>query len=188
MSKLLCNPKIVKGVVDNINKDRLKRIKPSEKELYTIEKELTGISIKKQKVFEMFEDGLINKEEFLDRKEYLNALSEKHEKRKEDLQVILNEANGEKVPYEVVQQILNRFHEVLEKSEGNAEKKILLQLILDRVTIDKARNIDSIELHLNDNLVKYLKSDQGDVSKTDASLIFMEKIKGYREMEIKLCI
>lgn len=40
--------------------------------IQTIENELLTINIKKQKIFELFEEGMITGDEFVERKEHLN--------------------------------------------------------------------------------------------------------------------
>lgn len=40
--------------------------------IQTIENELLTISNKKQKIFELFEEGMITRDEFVERKEHLN--------------------------------------------------------------------------------------------------------------------
>lgn len=86
----------------------------------------------------------------------------------------------------MVQGILSQFNDLLNKCKDNAEKKILLQMIIEKVTIDRTRNIESIQLHLNDNLVYFLKASEECVSKTGTPSIFVQKIKGYREVEVSI--
>lgn len=186
LSTFLSSPRMVKEVVKKLNQDREKQVKPSMKELQSIEKELNAITNKKQKVFDLFEEDMIDREEFIERKEYLNNQVRVLEDRREQLQISLNEAQGDGISYEMVQGILSQFNDLLNKCKDNAEKKILLQMIIEKVTIDRTRNIESIQLHLNDNLVYFLKASEEGVSKTGTPSIFVQKIKGYREVEVSI--
>lgn len=188
LTTFVSNPKMIKEVVKVLNHCRSNQVKPSQKEIQTIEKELLTVSNKKQKIFELFEEGMITRDEFVERKEHLNYQTKDLEERKQELQVTLNGSQGDEISYEAVQAILSQFSEVIKKCKDNAEKKILLQLIIEKITIDRTRSIDSIQLHLNDNLIRFLKASQGGISKTDMPSIFMRRMKGYREVDIVLCI
>lgn len=74
------------------------------------------------------------------------------------------------------------------KCKDNVEKKILLQLIIEKITIDRIRSIDIIQLHLNDNLIRFLQASQEGISKADMPSIFVRIMKWYREVDIMLCI
>ncbi len=188
LSKLLSNKKMVKRVVESMNQDRKKQEEPSKRALAHIDRELTSLATKKQKIFDMYEEDTITKDEFLERKEYLNRQVVVLEQRKQELQVKITDANKSEIPYEAVQAILSEFGKLLDKCEDNAEKKLLLQMILKEITIDQARNIDSIKIQLNTDLEKYLISCNEDVSNEDASSIFMQKIRGYGEVDIVMYI
>ena len=58
---------------------------------------------------------------------------------------------------------------------SNQEVKVLLKLMIEKITINELREIDSITLQLNKELVEYING--GDASKMEASLSFMKKIK-----------
>lgn len=188
LTTFVSNPKMIKEVVKVLNQSRSNQVKPSQKELQAIEKELIALNNKKQKIFGLFEEEMITRDEFVDRKEYLNNQTKDLEERKQQLQITLNEALGDEISYEAVQAILGKFSEVLSKCKDNAEKKILLQLIIEKITIDRTRSIDSIQLHLNDNLVRYLKASQEGISKADIPSIFVQRMKGYKEVDIVMCI
>lgn len=108
------------------------------------------------------------------------------ETRKSELQIQVLDAQRETIPYELVQSILTRFGEVYSKCNDNDKKKALLQMIIKEITIDKARNIDSIKLQLINNLMRFLKGEG--VSNKDAPSLFVKKIKGYSMVEIEFGI
>lgn len=188
LTSFVSNPKMIKEVVKVLNQSRSNQVKPSQKELQAIEKELIVLGNKKQKIFGLFEEEMITREEFVERKEYLNQQTKELEERKQQLQITLNEAQGDEISYEAVQAILSQFSEVIKTCKDNAEKKILLQLIIEKITIDRTRSINSIQLHLNDNLVRFLKASQEGISKSDIPSIFVQRMKVYNEVDIVLCI
>lgn len=149
LSKLLTKKLLVKSIVDSMNQDRKKQEEPSKKAFAHIEKELALIATKKQKLFGMYEDDTIMKDEFLERKDYLNNPITVFEQRKQEMQLKISDANKAGIPYEAVQAILSEFGKLLENCNDNAEKKLLLRMILKEVTVDQTRDIDSIKIQIN---------------------------------------
>lgn len=189
LSVFLNDEKMIRAVVNKLNQDRVKKINPSKKELESIDKELVQLDNKKQRIFELYEDGTITKEEFIDRKEVLNKQVEEIKERKVELQGILNNSCGEEISYELVKTILSDFKELLNKCSDNAEKKVLIQMLVKQITIDQSRNIDSIQILLNDNLIKFLKASQEGVSDEKGTpSIFVQKIRWYKEVDINFTI
>ena len=68
LSELFSNEKMVKSIVKNVNKERHNKVNPAKKELERIDRELEKIDKKKHKLFEWYEEDLISKGEFKERK------------------------------------------------------------------------------------------------------------------------
>jgi len=60
LSELLSNDKLVKQIIKNMNSTRKAKVDPSKDELEKIAKELDKIEVKKKKVFEAYEEEIIN--------------------------------------------------------------------------------------------------------------------------------
>ena len=172
ISELLSNEKMVKSIVNNINKERHKKISPAKKELERIDKELEKIDRKKTKLFEAYEEELISKEEFKERKDELNKRAKSLQEEKEPLLVTLSDDVSEEIPYEFVRSILENFSKVLTESATREQQKKLLHMIISEITINETREIDSIKLKINDSLVDYISKEEG-VSIKDAPSSFM---------------
>jgi hypothetical protein len=66
------------------------------------------------------------------------------------------------IPYEVVRDTLNNFHKLLEITAPE-DKKTLLQLIINKITIKNKKDIESIELHFNEKTQKYfINNNEGE--------------------------
>ena len=63
---------MVKAIVEEINKSHREQIEPIQKELLLIDSELTKLTERKKNLFELYEDGLASKEDFMERKTTLN--------------------------------------------------------------------------------------------------------------------
>lgn len=91
LSELLSNEKMIKAIVENVNKSRVKKVTPAKKELQRINKELERIDKKKNKIFEAYEDDILTKEEFKGRRDELNEIIKKLQEEKKALLVTLAE-------------------------------------------------------------------------------------------------
>lgn len=138
----------------NVNKERHNKVNPAKKELERIDK-------KKHKLFEGYEEDLISKEEFKERKEELNKIAQMLQEQKQSLLVTLSDDVSEEVPYEFLKNILRNFSKVLTESTSREQQKKLLHMIISEITINEVREIDSIKLKINDSLVDYLSKEEG---------------------------
>lgn len=187
LSELLSNEKMVKSIVKNVNKERHNKVNPAKKELERIDKELEKIDKKKHKLFEGYEEDLISKEEFKERKEELNKMAKILQEQKQPLLVTLSDDVSEEVPYEFVKNILRNFSKVLTESTSREQQKKLLHMIISEITINEAREIDSIKLKINDSLVDYL-SKEGGVSVEGTPPSFVLRNVGINTLNLDIAI
>lgn len=187
LSELLSNEKMVETIVRNVNKERHNKINPAKKELERIDKELEKIDRKKIKLFEAYEEELISKEEFKERKDELNKRAKSLQEEKEPLLVTLSDDVSEEIPYEFIKSILENFSKVLTESATREQQKKLLHMMISEITINEAREIDSIKLKINDKLVDYISKGEG-VSIKDAPSSFMLRNIGMSVLNLDITI
>ncbi|OKZ87036.1 recombinase family protein [Clostridium sp. 29_15] len=187
LSELLSNEKMVETIVRNVNRERHKKINPAKKELERIDKELEKIDRKKTKLFEAYEEEVISKEEFKQRKGELNKRAKCLQEEKEPLLVTLSDDASEEIPYEFIKSILENFSKVLIESTTREQQKKLLHMIISEITINESREIDSIKLKINDNLVDYISKEEG-VSIKDAPSSFMLRNIGMNVLNLDITI
>lgn len=161
LSELLSNDKMVKTIGSNVNKERIRKVNPAKKELTRIDKELEKLDKKKGKLFEAYEDEVLTKEEFQARKNESTERVKKLEEEKAPLLVTLSDDIKEELPYEFIKSILENFSKVLTESTSREQQKKLLHMIISEITINDLRDIDSIKININDNLVNYLSKEEG---------------------------
>lgn len=187
ISELLSNEKMVETIVNNINKERHKKINPAKKELERIDKVLEKIDRKKTKLFEAYEEELISKEEFKERKDELNKRAKSLQEEKEPFLVTLSDDVSEEIPYEFIKSILENFSKVLTESATREQQKKLLHMIISEITINEAREIDSIKLKINDSLVDYISKEEG-VSIEGTPSSFMLRNIGINTLNLDIAI
>ena len=187
ISELLSNEKMVETIVNNINKERHSKINPAKKELERIDKELEKIDRKKTKLFEAYEEEVISKEEFKERKDELNKRAKSLQEEKEPFLVTLSDDVSEEIPYEFIKSILENFSKVLTESATREQQKKLLHMIISEITMNETREIDSIKLKINDSLVDYISKEEG-VSIKDTPSSFMLRNVGVSTLNLDIAI
>ncbi len=135
-----------------------------------VSKEIDRLSSKKNSSIELFEDGILTKNELAERIKKLNEEIDTLKFRLDELKQDVMLAEGEPVPFELVSQVMNKFGEIFKESSTRQQRKQLLNLLVSKITIDKSRNIDSIELQINEDVIKYLMKEES--SKKDGSSFF----------------
>ena len=187
LSELLSNDKMVKTIVDNVNKERIRKVNPAKKDLSKIDNELEKLDKKRAKLFEAYEDEIITKEEFKLRKEELMNRVRALEEEKAPLLVTLSDDVSEEVPYELVKSILENFCKILTESSTREQQKKLLHMIISEITINELREIDSIKIKLDDNLINYLSKEEG-VSMKGTPSSFMLRNVGIKTLNLDIAI
>ena len=109
------------------------------------------------------------------------------EEEKAPLLVTLSDDVNEEVPYELVKSILENFSKVLTESSTREQQKKLLHMIISEITINELREIDSIKIKLDDNLINYLSNEEG-VSMKGTPSSFMLRNIGINTLNLDIAI
>ena len=87
----------------------------------------------------------------------------------------------------LIKSILENFSKVLTESATREQQKKLLHMMISEITINEAREIDSIKLKINDKLVDYISKEEG-VSIKDAPSSFMLRNIGMSVLNLDIVI
>lgn len=164
------NELILKKVINNINKNKSSKLKPKIDEMNLVNKEIDKLNGKKNSSIELFEDGILIKRELADRVKKLNEEIDTLKFRLDEIKQDVMLAEGEPIPFELVSQVMKKFGQVFKESSTRQQRKQLLNLLVSKVTIDKSRAIDTIELQINEDVIRYLMKEES--SKKDGSSFF----------------
>ena len=127
------------------------------------------------------------KEEFLNNWSMSVKIAKSLKEEKEQLLVTFSDGVNEEIPYEFIKSILENFSKVLTESATREQQKKLLHMIISEITINEAREIDSIKLKINDSLVDYISKEEG-VSIKDATFSFMLRNIRMRVLNLDIAI
>ena len=157
--ELINDESILRKVIDNINKNKSTKLKPILEQLEQINREIEKLTDKKNKNIELFEDRILDKSELSTRVKAINNEIEKLKYREQELKQDLQLAEGDPIPFEVVNEVMQRFKEVFLEVSTSQQRKQLIHLLVSKRTINKEREIDSIEIQINDDVITYLMKD-----------------------------
>jgi len=151
IEEVVNDEKILNEIMSRVNREHEIAKKNAQKELTMQEREQEKIQRRISKNHEAYEDGVITKQEFIERKYDLEQqMTRIREKTNENSLVILEEEHRE-IPKEAVKKIVQNFSTVLSGNIDHSMRKRLLHLLIKEITIDKERNIDSIKIRLSDD-------------------------------------
>ena len=183
--EIINNESILKKVVDNINQNKSTKLKPILEQLEQVNKEIEKLTSKKSKNIELYEDGILDKNELSTRVKLINNDIEKLKYREQELKQDLQLAEGEPIPFEVVNEVMQRFKEVFLEMSTSQQRKQLIHLLVSKITINKEREIDSIEIQINDDVITYLMKDR--LPKEQGNLSFLHLL-GMNCVNLKIVI
>lgn len=152
LQEVITKPKLLRDVVDSINRNRRMGYKPLETELTNVEKSLQVLESRKNKWYELWEADGIDRDVLLSRLDELKMESERLESRRSELRATLAAGNTAPVPLAVVKAVLTRFHKLMDKSPPE-QQKALLHVLVKRIEV-KNRKIDAVEIIIDETLQK----------------------------------
>ncbi|QQK09019.1 recombinase family protein [Miniphocaeibacter halophilus] len=170
IESLINKPKIIKDIVENINSEQNANMEPLIERLENVDLKIKNLNNKLDNLFNALEDGFISNEEFKLRKEKYSPSKFELEKEKSKLLKIVSNRKVKEISYKYIQNIIEHFGELLLKSNDIRQQKKLIHLLISEITINKNREIDSINIVINDELLNYLDIKKG-ASKKDASFL-----------------
>lgn len=171
--ELINDKSILKKAIDKINNNRLNKIKPIIDELNGLSKEIANLEVKKNKSIELYEDGILDKLELSQRIKIINNDLEKLKYRGHELKQTVTIAEGEPVQYELVEKVMDKFKEVFLDMSTSQQRKQLLHLLINQITINEKREVDSIEILINNDVITYLMKDELPNLKGNSSFLYL---------------
>ncbi|HII4444637.1 TPA: recombinase family protein [Clostridium perfringens] len=162
INNILKNENLLNEAVNKFNNKNLVGIEPIEEEIKLIDTKLKSLNSKKNKIFELFEDGIIEKETLKLRIKILEESIELNLKRKKELVEKIRDSTTTKVTLKEVKIVLNRISDIFNKF-SKENQKMLLHLLIEKITINEKREIKSISIKFNDEVnEKFIKINKGE--------------------------
>lgn len=173
INQIVLNDKILKDTVSKLNDNAHNKIKPLEEELYITNKKVQNLEKKKNRVFDLYEEGMIAKDILTSRLEHISNEIEINLAQKVRIEKELRQNTSNPVSVYTIKKLLIRFYDLIEKVEP-IKQKLILQLIITKININNKRELDSIVIHINEQIEKYILNveEDGSLQKDPSSFGF----------------
>jgi site-specific DNA recombinase len=163
IKEVITKEKVLKDIVKRINESKDKNIKPLQQEAKVLMEKMDMLNKKHNRVFELYEDGIIDKATLAERLKDIQEEIKVCSNRKEEIDKELSIQNIDEIPFEVVKKAMMEFNDILESADKE-DKKMLLQMMIDKITIEDRKDVSTMKIHFNSSLLEEFSSDDEDSS------------------------
>jgi site-specific DNA recombinase len=164
------NDVLIKDVVGKINKSNRTITEPLQREYRILKNSLEAIQSKKDKALGLYEDGILNKTDLTDRLEKLDEEKRLLEDRIVPIEQKLGQGGKQEISFKMVKQVMNHFEDCYKNSITAEQRKQLLHLLINKITIANDRKIESIQIQMNNEVVRHFTKQGEDKSSSDDDL------------------
>lgn len=172
LNKFSFDESLIEDIVGNINEKVDNTVSPILKQLKKIDKELNRFNDKQDKILEAYENGIIDQETLSNRLKHNEQQFKELEEKKKELEEQIEESQvTREIPVERVKSLLRSFGTVMSISTRE-QKKLLLNLIIEKITVNEERKIGSIELKLDKATQKHLLKEDSSYEESSSLISF----------------
>lgn len=155
---VMSNPKVMEQIIQRTNQMIMKRKGPLQEELNVLKVRIEETETTRNKYLQLYENNLIEQDMIIDR---LNEIREEYEnlmKRKNEIEAELSQGDAKPLDIDYVQKLLKAWHQLVQAASFE-QQKVLLQLIIQEIVVNKSKKIESIKLNISEELQKEVLSD-----------------------------
>lgn len=131
---------------------------------------LEAIQSKKDKAIGLYEDGILNKTDLKDRLEKLDEEKRLLDDRIVPIEQKLGQGSKQEISFKMVKRVINHFEDCYKNSITDEQRKQLLHLLINKITIANDRKIESIQIQMNNEVVRNFTKQGEDKSSSDDDL------------------
>lgn len=172
LEKLMKNDQLIEELVKNVNSRNEKKFAPLQREYDMYIKELKELEQKMAKTFDAYTEKLISKAMYIEKASHLEAQMLELRERMLPLQDQIQGHTVKDISYDTINEVLTNFSKAFRDALTREQRKRLFHLIIHKITIGEDRKIESIQLKLNDEILKELKLEVDDSSDDELSASF----------------
>ncbi|EEK91914.1 recombinase family protein [Bacillus cereus] len=158
---------LIKDVVKRINNSYRLTSEPLQKEYTVLKNSLEAIQSKKDRILVLYEDGILNKVDLKNRLIKLDEEKKLLNERIAPLEQQLGQGTKKELTFQMVKKVMQSFTESYKRSITSEQRKQLLHLLINKITIADNRNIESIQIQLNNEVVKHFSKEEDKSSGED---------------------
>lgn len=160
IGRLALDRKFIKEVVGNINNGVKKTVKPILKRIKQLENIINDVENKKERVFTLYEEKIIDREVLQQRVMKIQKEAEKALNQKEALLNQIDDAEVvNEIPVKQIKSLLKNLGSILRISTRE-QKKMLLNLVIDKVEVSDNKEIKNIKIKFSVESQKILLKEE----------------------------
>ncbi|PHD65774.1 resolvase [Bacillus toyonensis] len=172
LQRLMHSDKLIKELVKSVNSRNGKIFAPLQKEFDMYAKQMNEAEQKLSKTFDAYTDELISKAMYVEKAKRLEGQIQELKELMEPLRKQMQGNTVKVVSYEMIKEVLLNFLKAFQNALTREQRKRLLHLLIHKITINEDREIESIQLKLNNEVLKELKIGVDDSSSDESSTSF----------------
>lgn len=172
LQRLMHSDKLIKELVKSVNSRNGKIFAPLQKEFDMYAKQMKEVEQKLSKTFDAYTDDLISKAMYVEKAKRLEGKIQELKELMEPLRKQIQGNTVKIVSYEMIKEVLLNFSKAFQNDLTREQRKRLLHLLIHKITINEDRKIESIQLKLNNEVLKELKIEVDDLSNDKLSTSF----------------
>lgn len=172
LQRLMHSDKLIKELVKSVNSRNGKIFVPLQKEFDMYAKQMNEAEQKLSKTFDAYTDELISKAMYVEKAKRLQGQIQELKELMEPLRKQMQGNTVKVVSYEMIKEVLLNFSKAFQNALTREQRKRLLHLLIYKITINEDRKIESIQLKLNNEVLKELKIGVDDSSSDESSTSF----------------
>lgn len=181
LEKLFANEKLIGLMVEKVNQETIKQQEYASKRVEAKEKSLLKLKKEKEKLYDSYMEGIFDGNEYIEHK---NRIAKEIEVAELAISEIKVEDNNSRdvIPYQLIKDILTNFRVVMESPMIEQKlKNCLMHMLIEKITLDKRREVESIVIQFNNEIVDFLNSTEG-TSHVDVPSFILIKSKMTNEI------
>lgn len=170
INEVVTHPKLLKKLVDKVNKHKKEMIKPLQEELEANKQAIEKVKASRDKYLNLFDEKLIDQELLAERLQELNQEFERQVNRQNELEASLKGCDSQELSYEYVQEVMSHLNEIL-KGMPNDERKAFYHMIIEEIVVNQEKQIEMIKLKIDDEVQKDLIKSSPSEKQSDGDIL-----------------
>lgn len=160
--------RLIRNVVKRLNQRHHVDSKPIRDEHERLTTELRGLEERKEKLLSLYEMGGVDLVAIRKRMAVLMDEGEQMKARIQSVEAKLTHEGSEHVTEELVQAIMMKFQQAFQQAMTREQRKQLLHLLIDEITIDANKNVESLRIKISSDVARHLLTqEEGESSYLD---------------------
>jgi site-specific DNA recombinase len=164
IANVASNDIIIRNIVDKINGKKQSGVAPLKQQYESLKKALDAIQSKKEKIMTLYEEEVISKADLVTRLSSLNEEKKCLSERLAPIEQQMGQGGMKEVNFTMVKQVMSDFIKTYKEALTREQRKQLLHLLIHQITISESREIESIQIQLNKEVVRHFTIQGGEKS------------------------